>query len=236
AGLSVWGTVGSGKLTGKEGLNESLVLLQVFLGVTALTGLALAALVAEQRRREEALRSTSERLREAMTELEAFGHSISHDLRSPIGAMLNYATIIEQDYGGRLDEEGVRLLRRIRASGEAAVHLLDQLVRFVWVEREGEERQKVNMTALAREAFAELDVGSENPGQVDFVVSEFPLAQGSRELLLRVSRNLLSNSVKYTRGREDRRIAVAGIAGGPENTYIVTDNGIGFDPRHARAL
>jgi signal transduction histidine kinase len=173
-----------------------------------------------------------------VTELEAFSHSISHDLRSPIGAMLNYATIIEQDYGDRLGNEGVRLLRRIRASGEAAVNLLDQLVRFVWVEREGEEREReqVNMTALAREAFAELAVGSENPGQVEFVLSELPAAHGSPELLLRVFRNLLSNSVKYTRGREDRRIAVVGFDGGPENTYVVSDNGIGFDPKLAGAL
>ena len=49
-------------------------------------------------------------------------------------------------------------------------------------------------------------------------------------------RNLLSNSVKYTRGREDRRISVTGIASGPENTYVVTDNGSGFDPQLAGLL
>jgi len=211
-------------------------MLPVFLGVSAVTTLTLSALVAEQRRREETIRSTSERLHEAMTELEAFGHSISHDLRSPIGAMLNYATIIEQDYGSRLEGEGVRLLGRIRASGEAAVQLLDQLVRFVWVEREGDQREHVDMSALAREAFAELMVGSENPDQVEFHVSELPAANGSPALLLRVFRNLLSNSVKYTRGREDRRISVTGIASGPENTYVVTDNGSGFDPQLAGLL
>ncbi len=236
ASLAVAWTVGVGRTVEPAQFNEALVLLPVFLGVSALTTLVLSALVAEQRRREETIHSTSERLRETMTALEAFGHSISHDLRSPIGAMLNYATIIEQDYGDRLDEEGVRLLRRIRSSGEAAVHLLDQLVRFVWVERDGEGRQKVNMTELAREAFAELTVGSENPGQVGFEVSELPAADGSPALLLRVFRNLLSNSVKYTRGRAERRIAVAGVAGGLENIYVVTDNGIGFDPQLAGSL
>ena len=236
ASLAVAWTVGVGRTVEKTLLNEALVMLPVFLGVSAVTTLTLSALVAEQRRREETIRSTSERLHEAMTELEAFGHSISHDLRSPIGAMLNYATIIEQDYGSRLEGEGVRLLGRIRASGEAAVQLLDQLVRFVWVEREGDQREHVDMSALAREAFAELMVGSENPDQVEFHVSELPAANGSPALLLRVFRNLLSNSVKYTRGREDRRISVTGIASGPENTYVVTDNGSGFDPQLAGLL
>src|SRR5262249_28556634 len=143
AALAVGWTLGVGRTVERKLLNEALVMLPVFLGVSAVTTLALSALAAEQRLREEAIRSTSERLREAMTDLEAFGHSISHDLRSPIGAMLNYATIIEQDYGDRLESEGVRLLGRIRASGEAAVHLLDQLVRFVWVQREGEPRETV---------------------------------------------------------------------------------------------
>ena len=232
--LSVWGALGGG--ASQAGVNESLVLLHVFLGVTAVTTLALAALVAEQRRREAALRAASEQLREAMTELEAFSHSISHDLRSPIGAVLNYAAIIEQDRGEGLDEESLRLLRRIRASGEAAVHLLDQLLRFIWVEREEEERQNVDMTALAREAFAELAEGSEGSLDVELQVSELPAARGSPALLLRVFRNLFSNSVKYTRGRERRRIEVSGSNGGPENTYVVSDNGIGFDPRLGETL
>ena len=233
--LGVWGILGGGS-SGAVGVNESLVLLHVFLGVTAVTTLALAALVAEQRRREAALQAASHQLREAMTELEAFSHSISHDLRSPIGAVLNYAAIIEQDRGDRLDDESLRLLGRIRASGEAAVHLLDQLLRFIWVERDEEERQNVDMTSLAREAFAELAEGSESPGEVEFAVAELPAARGSPALLLRVFRNLFSNSVKYTRGRDHRRIEVSGSNGGLENTYVVSDNGIGFDPRLGETL
>jgi signal transduction histidine kinase len=150
--------------------------------------------------------------------------------------VLNYAAIVEQDHTDRLDDEGLRLLRRIRASGEAAVQLLDQLVRFVWVEREAEERQSVDMTSLAREAFAELAEGSENPGEVRFAVAELPVAHGSPALLLRVFRNLLSNAVKYTRGRADRCIDVAGFEGAGENTYIVSDNGIGFEPAQGETL
>ena len=234
--IAVWGTLGGSGSVGRQELNQSLLLLQVFMGVIAVTTLALASVVAEQRRGEEAVRGASAKLLEAMTDLEAFSHSISHDLRSPIAAVLNYSAIIEQDWGDRLEDEGLRLLGRIRGSGEVAVRLLDQLVRFVWVERDAEERQGVDMTSLAREAFAELAVGSENPGDVRFELSELPAAHGSPALLLRVFRNLLSNSVKYTRGREGRRIEVAGVAGARENTYFVTDNGIGFDPRLHEAV
>jgi signal transduction histidine kinase len=229
--LAVWGTVGGAQSAGGETLNESLALLQVFLAVTAVTTLALAALVGEQRRREEALRTTSQRLRAALAELEAFSHSISHDLRSPIGAVLNYAVIIEQDHGQRLDEETLWLIQRIRASGGSAVHLLDQLVQFIGVDREEEEKQNVDMEALARDAFAELPETGQGPGGVEFSVERLPAASGSPMLLQRVFTHLLSNAVKYTRGREHRSIRVEGEAGRHENTYVVADNGSGFDPR-----
>ena len=234
--LAVWATVGGAQTAGGESLNESLALLQVFLAVTAVTTLALAALVGEQQRREEALRTTSQRLRAALAELEAFSHSISHDLRSPIGAVLNYAVLIEQDFGHRLDEETLRLMQRIRASGENAVHLLDQLVQFIGVERDEEEKQNVDMEALARDAFAELAETGHGPGDVEFRVAALPAARGSPLLLHRVFSNLLSNAVRYTRGREHRSIRVEGEAGRHENTYVVSDNGSGFDPRLGATL
>jgi signal transduction histidine kinase len=234
--LAVWGTVGGAQSAGSEILNESLALLQVFLAVAAVTTLALAALVGEQRRREEALRTTSQRLRAALAELEAFSHSISHDLRSPIGAVLNYAVIIEQDRGHQLDEETLRLMQRIRASGENAVHLLDQLVQFIGVERDEEEKQSVDMEALARDAFSELAEMGHGPGDVEFRVAPLPTARGSPLLLQRVFSNLFSNAVKYTRGRERRSIRVDGEAGRHENTYVVSDNGSGFDPKLGATL
>jgi len=226
--LAVWGTLGMG--AGGAGLNQSLALLQVFLAVSAVTTLALAALVAEQRRREDALRSTSQRLQEALSELEAFSHTISHDLRSPIGAVLNYAQIIEHDGGRPLDQEMLLMLRRIRASGESAVHLLDQLVRFIAVERDEEEPQSIDMTALAREAFDGLGESGEDANGVELCLAQLPAARGRPGLLLRVFTNLFSNAVKFTRGREHRHIRVEGQVGRHEITYTVSDNGLGFDP------
>jgi signal transduction histidine kinase len=213
-------------------LNNSLVILQVFMGVAAVTTLSLAAEVSERRRAEGTVRAASEKLHEAMAELEAFSHSISHDLRSPVGAVLNYSAVIEEDFGGRLDAEGMRLLRRIRGSAHAAARLLDQLEQFTWVGREKGEKRPVDMTSLAREALGELVAAGEEDGNLHVELRDLPPAWGSGELLRCVFRNLFSNAMKYTRGRRERRIEVAGTVGEGENTYCVADNGIGFDPVH----
>jgi signal transduction histidine kinase len=165
-----------------------------------------------------------------MTELEALSHSLTHDLRSPVGAVLNYSALLMQDYGSRLDADDLPLVRRIRRSAESAARLLDQLTQYAWVGRQQGEQSNLDMTALAREVYAEFVVAGEDVGNLQFELEPLPVSHGSPELLRCVFRNLLSNAVKYTRGREGRRIVIAGVEGSGENTYTVTDNGIGFDP------
>lgn len=185
---------------------------------------------------EARVEARTTQLLEVVTELETFSHSISHDLRSPVGAILNYASILEEDYGKRLDEEGLRLLRRVQAGGQSAIRLLDQLVEFVWMGREDTERTQVDMTEIARDAYSEVVVGSEDARDVEFQLQSLPPASGNAALLGRVFRNLLSNALKYTRGRELRRIAVTGETRGSENVYVVSDNGIGFDAAQGQAV
>jgi signal transduction histidine kinase len=227
--LGVGGTLGRFGPAQRSELNQSLLVLQVFLGVMAVTTLALAAMVAERRRADEAVRSTSHDLREAVTLLEAFSHAISHDLRSPLGAVRNFAIVIEEDYGQRIGPDGSNLILRIKSAVESANRLLDQLTQFAWSGPEQGDREVIDMTSLAREAFAEVATGAHEVGGVRFVLQELPTAVGSSALLLCVFRNLFSNAVKYTRGREHRVIEVTGVADGAENTYFVKDNGIGFD-------
>jgi signal transduction histidine kinase len=228
--IAVWGTLASSAPTDPRALNEALVVHQVFMGVAAVTTLALAAVVSERRRGEEAVRAATEELREAMSELEALSHSLTHDLRSPLGAVLNFSALLAQGFGHHLDPEGVRLVRQIRTSAESAARLLDQLTQYAWVGREQGEPSNLDMTALAREVYAEFVVAGEDVGDLEFEVQPLPAGRGSPELLRCVFRNLLSNAIKYSRGRPARRVVIAGVAGYGENVYTVTDNGIGFDP------
>src|SRR5262249_52684373 len=60
----------------------------------------------------------------AARELETFSHSASHDLRSPICAILNYAEVLGEDFGPHLAPEGRHLVERIQGAGQRANRLL----------------------------------------------------------------------------------------------------------------
>ncbi len=175
-------------------------------------------------------------LRDAMTELEAFSHSISHDLRSPVGAVVNYTSILDEDYGQRLDDEGRKVLQRIQKSSQAAIALLDDLVQLARAGREEPVREHVPMQEVAKRAYQEAVSGEEHTGNVRFEAGALPDAWGDPVLVERVLTNLFSNALKYTREREERLIRVSGSVDADENTYTVEDNGVGFDPEAAASV
>lgn len=175
-------------------------------------------------------------LEDTLRDLETFSHSVSHDLRSPIGAVLNLVAILEEDYAGRIDDEGMRLLGRIRNSAHSAVRLLNELVQLTWAGSSTEERKTIEMTQVARAAFSDAITSDTDGVKVHFETAELPRAQGDPALIERVFTNLFSNALKYTRGQENRKIVVQGSPGDSENIYTVSDNGIGFDPEQSARL
>jgi signal transduction histidine kinase len=221
--------------------------LREYSGVLAEANRALDAQVRELQARDTELSRVNQdletrvarrtyELEDTLRDLETFSHSVSHDLRSPIGAVLNLVAILEEDYAGRIDEEGLRLLGRIRNSAHSAVRLLNELVQLTWAGSSAEERKTIEMTAVARAAFTEAVTSDTDGAQVQFETAELPRALGDPTLIERVFTNLFSNALKYTRGQENRRILVQGKEGDGENTYVVSDNGIGFDPEQASRL
>ena len=74
---------------------------------------------------------------------------------------------------------------------------------------------------------------------VEVVLDDLPACQADPTLLRQVYANLISNALKYSRGREPTRIEV-GAAADPNGTsdpaYFVRDNGVGFDMTYAHKL
>src|SRR5262249_50750484 len=74
--------------------------------------------------------------------------------------------------------------------------------------------------------------------QVEITIGDLPGCQGEPSLLKQVWVNLLSNALKYTRGREVARIEVGSQQAKSDGqiVYYVRDNGVGFDMRYAHKL
>jgi PAS domain S-box-containing protein len=163
-------------------------------------------------------------------ELESFSYSVSHDLRAPLRAMDGYARMLEEDFGARLEDEGLRLVRVVRDSASKMGQLIDDLLAFSRLGRQDVKKQPIDMTALANE------VAAETGAQSAMEISTLPAAQADRTLLKQVWVNLIGNAIKYSAKAQRPRIEVAGREDAAEIVYWVRDNGAGFDMRYVGKL
>jgi PAS domain S-box-containing protein len=180
--------------------------------------------VSERKRAEEAMRALNE-------ELEGFSYSVSHDLRAPLRAVDGFARMLEEDYAGRLDDEGRRLLGVVRESAQRMGHLIDDLLAFSRLGRQELAKREVDMDALVGEVLEELSAPA-----AAIERAALPGANADRTLIKQVWANLVANAVKYSGRRAEPRIEIGGRAQGRETQYWVRDNGVGFDMRYAGKL
>jgi len=175
-------------------------------------------------------------LEDVVSELESFNHSVSHDLRSPLSAILNLTTILEEDYADRdLDDEAHELLGRIHRSAARGVALLEGLLQLSRAGRTRLETEVIDMEQLVREAFAvarEAEAGTD----ADLQLEMLPPCRGDRALVSDVLTNLLGNALKYSREQDKPWIRVTGFVEGERSVYAIEDNGQGFDQRFAGKL
>jgi signal transduction histidine kinase len=168
-------------------------------------------------------------------ELEAFSYSVSHDLKGPVRAIQGFAQMLQEDHGKQLCSEGVNLVQRIEQNALNMFDLITGLLSFSRLSESSILAEKLDMTSLTQTAFD--DLAHECAGRkIDFKLCNLPPGRGDKAMIKQVLINLISNAIKYTRGREPAMIEVTGIAGEREQTYIFRDNGIGFDMRRADQL
>jgi signal transduction histidine kinase len=194
--------------------------------------IALRKLNADLEARVEA--RTAE-LRELVSELEAFNYSVSHDLRSPLGAVVNFASILGEDYRDALDAQGRDYLGRITSSAESALDMIRGLLTFSRLGREELKRSSVDVRDLVSEVVAELTAGQEQTkARID--VGPLPPAHADAAMLRVVFSNLVSNALKFSRNGSSPRVQIGASEANGQVVYHVKDNGVGFDPQLAHKL
>lgn len=174
-------------------------------------------------------------LNETIVELETFNYSASHDLRGPLGAVINFAAILEEDYGDRIDATGREHLQRIVASASSAVSMMDALLAFSRSGRAELSKSQLDMRRLVQEVYDEMVAAS--PQLAGCVkIGDLPPAYADENMMRAAFANLLGNACKFARDGEEPRVEVGGSAAPDEVTYWVRDEGVGFDMRYADKL
>jgi signal transduction histidine kinase len=184
---------------------------------------------------ERRIRERTAQLEVANRELEAFGYSVSHDLRAPLRAIDGYTRILLEEYQPLLDAEGKRVCSVISESAHKMSVLIDDLLSFSRLGRSAINPRKLNMEEMANAVFQDLTT-AQSRKRIDFRVDAATPVMGDLSLLRQVWVNLISNAIKFSSKQKRAVIRVRGENTEGEVVYSVQDNGVGFDMQYANKL
>lgn len=181
------------------------------------------------------LEQRNEDLTAANSDLEAFSHSVSHDLRMPLRHIQAYVSMIEESALAKLNADEQRRLRGVREAAQRMSQLIDDLLAFSRIGRTAMRKVPVDLNAMVQAVITELQPELKTR-KVEWTLQQLPYISGDRALLYQVFLNLLANAVKYTRTRSEARIQVFAVEQDDEIIVGVKDNGVGFDPAYSDKL
>ncbi|MGI9508160.1 MAG: ATP-binding protein [Geminicoccaceae bacterium] len=167
-------------------------------------------------------------------ELDDFAHIASHDLREPLRALSNHVSILLEDYGEKLDEDGAKRLNRLATLCSRMDRLISDLLAYSRIRRGDVADELVNLNAV----IADIDVSLADlmrRKNARLVIPEpLPPVIADRPHMMTVFQNLITNAIKYNESEEkiveigfERKDGEADDAEGI--VFHVRDNGIGID-------
>jgi PAS domain S-box-containing protein len=191
--------------------------------------------ITERKRHESTLQERNNQLQAAVTELDAFSYSVSHDLRAPLRAINGFSQILLTQYGQILPDEPREYLQLVRDNAVQMGHLVDDLLTFSHLGRQSLSKQSVPTASIIEQVLR--DMQQQDPGRsVSVSVGETPDLWGDATLLKQVFANLIGNAFKYTRMRPEAAIEIGTRQIGAELAFFVRDNGAGFDMQYVDKL
>ena len=188
----------------------------------------------EKHQQEIELYRKNHELKAINEELESFSYSISHDLRVPLRALNSYSQILEEDFLPSLNEEGRRLVNKIKENAIKMGNLIDDLLAFSKLGRKTLAKSNVDMKKAVNQVL--FDLSQSTPHKAEIVIHELKSASADQGLIKQVWLNLLTNAIKYSSKKEKPVVEIGSSVEDDHVVYYVKDNGAGFNMQYADKL
>ncbi|HEX6950945.1 MAG TPA: MASE1 domain-containing protein [Nitrospira sp.] len=253
AGIAIWGTLrGSGPFA-RINQHESLLLLQAFIAVIAVTALVLAVGVAERRRAEQdldelnqtlerriqdrtsTLQATVEQLQEFDRLKSAFVGVVSHELRTPLTSIKSLSENLQEELAGPLNEKQKHYASRIQFNADRLTRMLNELLDLSKIEAGKLELRPMVLSLhdlLADLAEVFQPIAQRKSIMMDVAPMEsLPKIRADRDKLYEVLANLLENAIKFTPPGGRVHVSAQVL----DDRYInmnVSDTGCGISEEH----
>jgi PAS domain S-box-containing protein len=194
-------THGSGPFV-EANLNQSLIFLQSFVGVFAVTTLILSAVIGENERANARLKMANVELQKLDQLKNEFLANTSHELRTPLNGIIGIAESLIDGATGELPQATRSNLALIVSSGRRLSNLVNDILDFSQLRHKTLELQlkPVDLHSIT-EVVLTLSrplVGSKNLQLINAIPADLPPVQADENRLQQILHNLVGNAIKFT--------------------------------------
>ncbi len=189
----------------------------------------------DRKRVEEELRLQKALLERKMREMDDFLHVVSHDLKEPLRGIEAFSGFLLEDYGTKLDDQGIRYLTFLKQAAVRMKDLIHDLLTLASISKKEPMFQTVELERVVDRVRQDLEFSIHSTGAEIRVRSPLPTVRCDPTRMGEVFKNLVSNAIKFNRSAPPT-IEIAAWEEKDAVVVSVVDNGIGIDPRYTARI
>ena len=187
--------------------------------------------ITDKRESEEATRQALRETQEAARQKGAFLAAMSHELKTPLNAVIGFSDLMRQELFGPIENERYRsYVGDVHENGLRLLAMIDSILDFSRIEGgllDLEERTIVLTDTLAAARDAMLSSGRAVATIQLHVPADLPSLRADPKRLHQILMHLLSNAAKFT-SKNGRIDVIAKVMAGGGLAVIIRDTGIGM--------
>jgi PAS domain S-box-containing protein len=176
---------------------------------------------------EQRIAERTAKLQAAVSELETYSYSISHDLRAPLRAMQTYAEIVLEECGERIGDDGREYLRRIISASERMDRLIRDVLVFSRTARTDNVLERVEIAPLLAAVIDTYPALRDEKNEIE-VITPMAAVLANPAALTQCLANLLGNAIKFVPAGGSPKVRIWTEVIDDRVRLFVKDNGVGI--------
>jgi PAS domain S-box-containing protein len=154
--------------------------------------------ITQRRKSEAALKKYTAELEASNAELDAFAHTVAHDLKTPLSALVGYSSLLVAKYRDLPEQTVTKNLETMARNARKMANIIDELMLLASVRKVEDVTTRVlKMERIVAGALQRLDdLVVDYDAQIN-VSDDWPKAMGYGPWVEEIWVNYLSNALKY---------------------------------------
>ncbi len=192
--------------------------------------------ITAQKEAEIALQKYASKLETKNAELDAFAHTVAHDIKNPLSGINGYLTLLKLDTKGILNKEQSGYIEMVQQSVYKIRDIIDELLLLASVQGiDDVKTETLDMGSIVAEAKKRLEFLIRQLNARIVTPDTWPEAAGHRQWIEEVWFNYMSNALKYG-GRPPHIVIGADIEHDGYICFWIKDNGPGLSKKEIKKL